>query len=101
MIGRTKQGTNNMPSKRKKGKKLIAGWLQEGDADEFKARAEELGISWSAATIASPKGVWEMKAAQECAATDRAPFGASPFLAGVISRPSQGRERSASVTVIE
>lgn len=34
-----------MPSKRKKGKKLIAGWLQEGDADEFKARAEELGMT--------------------------------------------------------
>ncbi len=34
-----------MPNKRKDGKKLIAGWLQEGDADEFKARAEELGMT--------------------------------------------------------
>ena len=55
--------------------------------------------------MASPKGVGEMKAAQECAATEQAPFcapfRASPFLAGIISRPSQGRERSASVTVIE
>lgn len=34
-----------MPNKRKKGKKLVAGWLQSGDADEFKARAEELGMT--------------------------------------------------------
>lgn len=34
-----------MPNKRKTGKKLVAGWLQEGDVDEFKARAEELGMT--------------------------------------------------------
>ena len=34
-----------MPNKRKKGKKLVAGWLPEAEADEFKARADELGIT--------------------------------------------------------
>lgn len=34
-----------MPNKRKKGKKLVAGWLKSGDADEFKARAAELGMT--------------------------------------------------------
>ncbi len=34
-----------MPNKRKKGKKLIAGWVENGDADDFKARAAELGIT--------------------------------------------------------
>lgn len=34
-----------MPNKRKKGKKLVAAWLQSGDAEEFKERAEELGIT--------------------------------------------------------
>ena len=34
-----------MPNKRKSGKKLIAGWLQDGDAEEFKARAKELGMT--------------------------------------------------------
>lgn len=34
-----------MPNQRKKGKKLIAGWLQSGDADEFKERAAELGMT--------------------------------------------------------
>jgi len=34
-----------MPGKRKKGKKLIAGWLQEGDAEDFKALAEGMGTT--------------------------------------------------------
>lgn len=34
-----------MPNKRKKGKKLIAGWLETGDAEDFKARAEQLGMT--------------------------------------------------------
>ena len=34
-----------MPNKRKKGKKLVAGWIPENDVDEFKARAKELGMT--------------------------------------------------------
>lgn len=34
-----------MPNKRKKGKKLVAGWLPEREAEEFKNRASELGIT--------------------------------------------------------
>ncbi|MGN0851817.1 MAG: hypothetical protein ACI4Q3_00400 [Kiritimatiellia bacterium] len=34
-----------MPNKRKQGKKLVAGWLQSGDAEEFKDRAAELGMT--------------------------------------------------------
>lgn len=34
-----------MPNKRKEGKKLIAGWLQDGDAEEFKALAAENGTT--------------------------------------------------------
>lgn len=34
-----------MPNKRKKGKKLVAGWMPENDVDEFKARAEKLGMT--------------------------------------------------------
>ena len=34
-----------MPNKRKKGKRLVAGWLTDKDAAEFKARAEELGMT--------------------------------------------------------
>ena len=34
-----------MPNKRKEGKKLIAGWLQDGDAEEFKALAAENGMT--------------------------------------------------------
>jgi vacuolar-type H+-ATPase subunit I/STV1 len=34
-----------MPNKRKKGKKLVAGWLPEQEVDEFKARANEMGIT--------------------------------------------------------
>ena len=34
-----------MPNKRKKDKKLVAGWLPEKEADEFKLRAEELGMT--------------------------------------------------------
>ena len=37
-----------MPNQRKKGKKLVAGWLENGDATEFDARAKELGITKSA-----------------------------------------------------
>lgn len=37
-----------MPNQRKKGKKLVAGWLENGDAAEFDARAKELGITKSA-----------------------------------------------------
>lgn len=37
--------SKNMPNQRKKGKKLIAGWLESGDAVEFKARADELGVT--------------------------------------------------------
>lgn len=33
-----------MPNKRKKGKKLVAGWLTEKDAAAFKACADALGI---------------------------------------------------------
>lgn len=29
-----------MPNQRKKGKKLIAGWLEDGDVVEFDAHAE-------------------------------------------------------------
>jgi hypothetical protein len=34
-----------MPNKRKKGKKLVAGWLPEQEAEEFKSRAAERGIT--------------------------------------------------------
>ncbi len=34
-----------MPNKRKEGKKLIAGWLETVDAEDFKARAEQLGMT--------------------------------------------------------
>lgn len=34
-----------MPNQRKKGKKLIAGWLETGDAEDFKTRAEQLGMT--------------------------------------------------------
>jgi hypothetical protein len=34
-----------MPNQRKKGKKLVAGWLENGDAEEFKQRAEQLGMT--------------------------------------------------------
>lgn len=37
-----------MPNQRKKGKKLIAGWLEDGDVAEFDARAKELGMTKSA-----------------------------------------------------
>ena len=37
-----------MPNQRKKGKRLVAGWLERGDAEEFDARARELGITKSA-----------------------------------------------------
>lgn len=37
-----------MPNQRKKGKRLVAGWLESGDAEEFDARAKELGITKSA-----------------------------------------------------
>lgn len=33
-----------MPNKRKKGKKLLAGWYDEVDVEEFKAIASEIGI---------------------------------------------------------
>lgn len=32
-----------MPNKRKEGKKLIAGWLEQGEAEEFKAIAARDG----------------------------------------------------------
>ena len=32
-----------MPNKRKEGKKLIAGWLLEGEVEEFKRVAEQNG----------------------------------------------------------
>lgn len=34
-----------MPNKRKKGKKLVAGWLPEEEVAEFKERAKALGIT--------------------------------------------------------
>ncbi len=34
-----------MPNKRKKGKKLVAGWMPEAEVEEFKERAEELGMT--------------------------------------------------------
>lgn len=34
-----------MPNKRKKGKKLLAGWLPEEELAEFKLRAEQLGVT--------------------------------------------------------
>lgn len=34
-----------MPNKRKKDKRLVAGWVREGEAEEFKARAEGLGMT--------------------------------------------------------
>ena len=34
-----------MPNKRKKNKKLVAGWLPDTEVEEFKARAEELGMT--------------------------------------------------------
>ena len=34
-----------MPNKRKKDKRLVAGWVRDGEAEEFKARAESLGMT--------------------------------------------------------
>lgn len=40
-----KKGTAKMPNKRKKDKRLVAGWVRDGEAEEFKALAESLGIT--------------------------------------------------------
>ena len=47
-MGKTKaenRKDDTMPNKRKEGKKLIVGWLQDGDAEEFKALAAENGMT--------------------------------------------------------
>lgn len=36
-----------MPNKRKQGKKIVSTWLEQGDANEFDAIAESLGLTRS------------------------------------------------------